>query len=234
MKKIFALIVIFGAISFSNAQFEVGTVPSELFDKNTFLDVSNYNDFETNVGKGLGFPRTNLITWEFITSDLGNFQFYKSAFDGLVVYNTGSGLTGATAATQGQQVSVEPGFYYFDNPTGNENSTDVSTGRWLSIGSVGGAAGAIKTREVIKTIPTNANTATVDLTVGDGGVGTGMAGVAVNQFIGAKIYNNTTGQLQMDASSSYVDGTAKILTTGNGFISQVLPAGTYKFVIEYK
>lgn len=229
MKNILFLIAVISSSAMFAQIRTNNSTNATITNQSAFLDASA-GTFSTSVnnGKGLAFPRTNLTTFTFERD--GNALAYSTRYDGMIVYNTATGNTPAAGAGIRSGIgsqAMTPGFYYFSNPTA---ASVVGNGRWLRMD---GADLGTKTREVIKTIEVGATTATVDLTSGDNS-GQGMAGVTVNQFIGAKIYNNATGQLQMDASSSYVDGTAKILTTGNGFISQVLPAGTYKFVIEYK
>ncbi|MBE9577576.1 fibrobacter succinogenes major paralogous domain-containing protein, partial [Flavobacterium proteolyticum] len=85
-----------------------------------------------SVGKGLVFPQTDLTTWTFDTSALDGINF-PTAFDGMIVYNTGSG---STLENQGQIVSVTPGFYYFSNPGATDN---ITNGRWIKFEA--GAAG---------------------------------------------------------------------------------------------
>jgi len=82
----------------------------------------------------LYFPRTDLTTWTFNTGLLDGITF-PTAFDGMIVYNVG---TGTTVSGHGQQVQVEPGFYYFYNPTGYD---DISTGMWLPFRGLSGATG---------------------------------------------------------------------------------------------
>ena len=104
-------------------------------DKNTFLDASGYTDLaDKSAVKGLNFPRTDLTKFKFNVSDLGNYQYSKTAFDGMIVYNIGTGTTGADKNTQGEQVNVEPGFYFFYHPTATEDTNNVSKGRWVRIG----------------------------------------------------------------------------------------------------
>lgn len=233
MKNIFYLIA-FGLFftSVSAQVYSSFPINPSITNSNVMLDGSTNFSAESgagaNQGKGIIIPSVNLVDFEFDLT-LRDGSTFPTYFDGMIVYNNTMGTTLVAGQRSSTATNVVPGFYYFSNPTGSTNDS-VSPGKWLALGS---SAISVKTREVIKTIEVGATTATVDLTTGDNS-GQGMAGVTVNQFIGAKIYNYATGQLQMDASSSYVDGTAKILTTGNGFISQVLPAGTYKFVIEYK
>lgn len=233
MKHILSFLFVVGFGFVSTAQvLSNQNVNSTITNSNVFLDASTNFSVESGtapyIGKGLVIPSVDLVNFEF-DLNLADGATFPTYFDGMIVYNGSQGTTETAGDRSSTATDVVPGFYYFSNPLGSDN-LNVTGGRWLPLGN---SSIATKTREVIKTIEVGATTATVDLTTGDNS-GQGMAGVTVNQFIGAKIYNNATGQLQMDASSSYVDGTAKILTTGNGFISQVLPAGTYKFVIEYK
>ncbi|MDY3337641.1 hypothetical protein PG279_00430 [Riemerella anatipestifer] len=116
------------------SQVNVGTNTNTLTNKNTFLDASGFTETAiSGTGKGLNFPRTNLTTFAFDTSDLGQYQYFKTGFDGLVVYNTATGKTGTNTATQGQQIDVTPGFYYFSNPTATEDTTNLSSGKWVRL-----------------------------------------------------------------------------------------------------
>ncbi|MDD3876499.1 MAG: hypothetical protein PHT69_07740 [Bacteroidales bacterium] len=103
-------------------------------NQNPFFDASTNHDpsvtFENSNNKGLVFPRTDLTQWEFKT-DLLDGSMFPTAFDGMIVYNVG---TGSTLTGQGQIVSVTPGFYYFYNPTG---TMDISDGYWIKLGSGG-------------------------------------------------------------------------------------------------
>lgn len=231
MKNIFNKLILLAVFVTFSASAQINTnfnTTASLTDTNFFMDASNFESLlNTSFGKGLGFPRTDLTTFTFDTAPI-DFSTIVSDFDGMVVYNSVLGNTGNTPATQGQMVAVSPGFYYFSNPG---NPGNVTNGRWVPIG---GAGNGIKTREVIKTINPGANTAIVNLNDGDAGAGSGMSAVTVNEFIGAKVYvNNVAKDLQMSATSGYNKGSNE-LTTGNGFMYQVLAPGTYRFVIEYK
>lgn len=224
--KTFIYTFIFFAGSYAGfAQvFTNGESSSQLGNSNYFLDATTFEGFPVSTGKLLGLPRVDLTLFEFNTQ-IADEDVVLSYFDGAIVYNSGAG---DTKLGEGIVVSVNPGYYYFSNPG---NPGNVTSGRWIPIGSA--ANNVVKTREVIKTIDPGETSATVDLTEGDAG-SQGMDGITVNEFLGAKIYKTVGGQLQMIATSSYEDGVEKILTTGNGLMYQVLPAGTYKFVIEYK
>ncbi|SIR03935.1 hypothetical protein SAMN05880574_1641, partial [Chryseobacterium sp. RU37D] len=84
-----------------------------------------------NFGKGLVFSDTDLTTFEFVTDSSTGVDFPRY-FDGMVVYNTGTGKT-MTGKSNLPSVStdVTPGFYYFYNPNnGNRNPSSITTGVW--------------------------------------------------------------------------------------------------------
>jgi len=105
-----------------------GTINASITTQNPFLDASSFFDLSvdpSSSGKGLVFPRTDLTSFSFTIDFLG-FGSFPTAFDGMIVYNTG---VGDTPANQGVAVtSVAPGFYYFSNPTG---TTTVTGGQWV-------------------------------------------------------------------------------------------------------
>ncbi|WP_155845053.1 hypothetical protein [Chryseobacterium daeguense] len=112
-----------------------GNVGNTINGSNAFLDVSKAfssasvidPSLTNNLGKGLVFSDTDLTKFEFILpSDATTFPKY---FDGMVVYNTGTGKT-KTGGNNLPSVStdVSPGFYYFYNPNGAGGS--VTTGVW--------------------------------------------------------------------------------------------------------
>ncbi len=135
MKKNQWLLIIFILFQsiLSHAQVNVGTNPDLVANRNSFLDASGFTFFDPTIGKGLVFPRADLTTWAFDLSDLGGYQYFMTGFDGMIVYNTATGLTGGNPETQGIQVSVSPGFYYFYNPNHTENDIDVSQGQWKPV-----------------------------------------------------------------------------------------------------
>ncbi|MCK0205020.1 DUF5977 domain-containing protein [Ornithobacterium rhinotracheale] len=117
------------------AQIKVPQKPEvSITDENPFLDASGYTDFENNVGKGIYFPETDLTTWEFKLDNVNpsNFSTY---FNGLLVFNKGTGQTISDPQKGGKQVNVVPGFYYFYNPKGVQNQS-VAEGSWLPISTV--------------------------------------------------------------------------------------------------
>lgn len=121
--------------TFVNAQINTqSAVNPTINQENPFLDASGYQRSPNNIGKGLYFPKTDLTTWEFKTSTInpGKFSTY---FDGMIVYNSGTGKTIADTAKGGKQVDVTPGFYYFKNPNQSAPRGSVANGEWVRLGS---------------------------------------------------------------------------------------------------
>lgn len=102
------------------------TISNSISNQNPFLDASTNFNSSANLGKGLVFPRTNLTTFTFKTTSLDGITF-PTAFDGMLVYNTG---TGNTLPGQGIVTAVTPGFYYFSNPNGVNS---IANGKWMKI-----------------------------------------------------------------------------------------------------
>jgi hypothetical protein len=201
------------------------TVTNGFTTENPFLDASSNFDptlsgSNTN-GKGLLFPATNLVNWVFSSLSLDGTLFPR-VYDGMIVYNIGTGNTPTTGNNSSTVTAVTPGFYFYSNPTGS-STLSVTAGRWLPLGGGSG----VKSKTVTVVVPANPTTATLAL-----GTGTITANEVVT-YLGAKVYDSTGANLVMTADSAY-DKATNLLTTGNGFAYQVLPAGTYQVVVEYR
>ena len=149
MKKIF---IFLGFVSFGEAALgQVGTsgIQSEFTTgSNVFLDASS--NFAVQVGgnpyegKGLVIPSVDLVNFEFDVDFVSSSQF-QTIFDGMVVYNNATGTTLTSGNRSAMAVNVTPGFYYFSNPSGYDEYTNisgdpqiaVSLGQWIRIGSGG-------------------------------------------------------------------------------------------------
>ncbi|MGO4906365.1 hypothetical protein [Flavobacterium sp. W20_MBD1_R3] len=200
-----------------------------------FIDASSNssNNLSTNIGKGLIYPRMDLTTFaSFSGSPVGIGTSYPSRFDGMIVYNIGTGNTLATAADA--IIAVTPGFWYYDN-----KSTAVKGGTWKSLGSTSSTS--------VKNI---ASTETVTLTSIDGkqvyaltgtftAVGTaatvtvatptGMTGYyKMTTFQGGKTFREGITSFSIDPLV-----TADNVVTGNGMYNEVYPAGVYSYTLEY-
>ncbi|MEC5393979.1 hypothetical protein [Bergeyella sp. RCAD1439] len=147
MKKILCVLSsVVSVVLFS--QINIQTTPNQTIPgESAFLDASGYVSFPNNVGKGLVFPRVDLTTFTFVTTTTTPAKF-RTAYDGMVVYNTGTGSTLDTPATAGIQTTVSPGFYYFYNPTG-ATTRNVTAGKWVRIGEA--AASTLKAADYTST-----------------------------------------------------------------------------------
>jgi len=135
-KLLAALLGIFISASvFAQLQVQGGSVGTgNINAENPFLDVSSSYDLSldaSSAGKGLVFPRADLTTWSFETANLyAGSAFFPSFFNGMIVYNTGTGNTPTTQVST--STAVTPGFYYFSNPAGADDY-DIANGKWIRI-----------------------------------------------------------------------------------------------------
>ena len=223
--KFYIAVFAFFSFGFVNAQVNSNEIiQNNVAGSNAFLDAStNFNSSASSsqsLGKGMVFPTTDLNAFRF-DIDAADGITLPSYFNGMIVYNIGTGSTADPLLTTQTSGLVE-GFYYFSNPTG-EIDGNITSGVWKRLG--GGSD--VKSKEVTVVVPANPTTATLDL---------GTSVIAANEvtsFLGAKIYDSTGENLVMTADSAYNKST-NLLTTGNGIMYQVLPAGTYKVVVDYK
>lgn len=227
MKKQIAILsaLLVSVVSYSQIKVQSG-LTSTISRENPFLDASAYNQAGASVGKGLAFPRTDLRTFKFKIDQLGQYQNFLSAFDGMIVYNTGTGVTGADKNTQGEQVYVEPGFYFFYHPTATEDTNNVSKGRWVRIGDSFGAT------------PTYVAVGTFVHDGGNSAILTNMPNAsefkAIKSIIIRRIDDNGNllGGVTATTLYSYDDVTKKAVF-GQGVISTPIPAGNYEYIIQY-
>jgi hypothetical protein len=86
----------------------------------------------TNQGKGMLYPRVDLVNYTAM-SHAGPFNASNNPnyFDGLLVFNTATGIAGIGAD------SVFPGYYYYRNTT-----TTANGGHWVSLKGIVGTTGA--------------------------------------------------------------------------------------------
>ncbi|WPC11748.1 hypothetical protein LEQ04_01105 [Riemerella anatipestifer] len=93
-----------------------------------FMDASSSPDWNSsiNLGKGLIFPRVDLVQLTALSSvGSGGPANYPTRMDGMLVYNVGTGRSGLGG------VDVVPGFYYYEN-----KSTTLNGGTWKPMGRV--------------------------------------------------------------------------------------------------
>ena len=202
-----------------------------------FIDGSSaitYNPFN-GAGKGILFPSTDLTNINaadvFDSGTVGTAAYNPNYYDGLVVYNTG---TGAVTGEMGSgSPDVAPGFYYYANPT----RTAWDGGTWTSMGGGAGGANVSDTPTTSATINgeeelvvrvegvADGNTTHLDLSAA---LTTGTVGT----FRLAKIFNATTGAAIMEATGAY-DSVNNTVVTGNGMMNFLLDSGTYTVELYY-
>lgn len=210
----------------ANAQLKTNNATTAVIGgESVFLDASSFTS--GNIGKGMNFPRTNLTTFTFVSGTTSALKF-PTAYDGLVVYNTATGTT-----ISGTPVAVTPGFYYFKNTGG---TTNPATGVWTPIGGANNVD--------IKTTETTTNTLVNGSQVY--GIKGAFTASGTSAFVSVPVPAGMTGLYKMTifkpgGSTVFATGVQTFniasstnnVVTGEGMITQVYPAGTYDYVLEY-
>jgi len=245
MRKFFAYMFLIGILTISSLKAQVLTYfnpTNALGGQNAFIDAST--NFDSSIGsnilgKGLIYPRTDLTQWSFVTDMLDGI-FMPTYFDGMIVFNTGTGNTPTTGNNPTASTYVTPGFYYFSNPG---LVTDYKTGQWKPIGggattlgwNVGGNAGTTAGTNFIGTTDdvdiifkrnnVLAGLLNVNLLSTSFGVNSLANNVAMaNTALGYEsLYSNSTGQSNLaagyDALYSNVDGNQNAAIGNNSLTS---------------
>ena len=214
-----------------------GTPSNALVSENAFIDASTNFDYSVGSntqGKGLVFPRTNLTTWTFKTSSLDGI-FLPTYFDGMIVYNSGTGNSATGTNNPSTATAVTPGFYYFSNPNGAANG-NVTGGTWTPLVDGSSLVKNVTSTEVA--LPTKVNgaqlyaingtfTATGSSTAVSVTVPAGMTGYyTLVTYQNGKTFRKEIYSFDIATSTDNV-------ICGTGAFSEVLPAGTYNYVLEY-
>lgn len=216
--------------SIAFAQINLTTNPDVLNIPNgtPFLDASSAYDErnvgDNNIGKGLVFPRVDLINFEFNTDQPDGANVLPTYYDGMIVYNVGSGTTLTGEKRSSTPTAVTPGFYYFYNP----NTPDsVTTGKWIRID--GGASTSVATGNVA-TGTFNHDGSTKAIL---GNMPTDLK--AITSIKIARIDDNGAlleGGVVSTTFYSY-DKATKTIAFGQGAMSTSMPKGNYSYTIEY-
>ncbi|MGU3376347.1 hypothetical protein [Chryseobacterium sp. M5A1_1a] len=252
MKKI-VLFSIFCFLSSNLSHAQIATnqqTVATITDENAFMDASSNFDISANssntIGKGLVYPRTNLTTWVFKTDNVDGINF-PTGFDGMIVYNTGTGNTLTGTNNPSAASTVAPGFYYFSNPIAAGSTTGsaaVTTGRWVPIGGTNPkvtiGTTEVTTNTIINVSPgvdkqvyaikgsfaANGTSTTVNIPSPSG----------MTSLYGITIYKTTgTGNKVVYSRDlySYNIGATANAVTGSPSMSVVYPLDTYDYVLEY-
>ena len=207
-----------------------------------FIDGSSnpgYNSAAANyAGKGILFPSMDLTVAlggaPFDNTSVGETNYNPNFYDGLVVYNTGTG-----AVTMGTSAAdVAPGFYYYSNP----GATTWTSGTWTPMGGGGSGGAAIATDTPVETgVTINGSPEKVVRLSGmaDGmsthiDLGTGvLAANAVSVFRKAIVYDSSTGNVVSVSTGDY-NTTTNTFVTSAGLMNYLLPSGTYNVELYYE
>ena len=124
--KILITIFLLSFVNYGFSQIKINSNSStgNSFNSTAFLDAASSIAWNStaNEGKGLIFPRANLILMTTLIPSNSLATNNPNKFDGMVVFNTATG----TAAIGG--TSVIPGFYYYRN-----TSATINGGIWVSM-----------------------------------------------------------------------------------------------------
>lgn len=187
----------------------------------------------TNIGKGFAFPKVDLSV--LILTNNGSYLSSNNPnkFDGTVVYNT---VTSATTAS-GISVAVSPGFYYFSNP--NKSLPLVTTalgGMWIAMGN-----------NVVKNITATEIATAISIdgapvyaikgqftTILDSAVTTIVPPTGITGMYRITIFKGTSSMVFAPSVHSFdFTKTVDNVVTGDTIFTQVYPAGTYQYTLEY-
>ena len=246
--KFFYFLILFFItnIEINGQVFSLGTIKSQYSSNNAFMDAAT--NFDTDLtgsninGKGFVFPRTDLTSWVFLTNDLDD-GYIPTSYDGMIVYNTGTGNSPSGGNNPTTSTAVTPGFYYFSNPTITAFDTpSIIQGEWKPLGSEGSPK-----IHITENTPTETNLVTVDATMEKVISITGTAdGITTHMDLGTTVLPkdtvinfrkaiicDSTGTQVLVATGSYDTATNKFVT-GNGMMNYCLPAATnYKVELYY-
>jgi len=224
-----------------------GSLTQQYNSANVFLDAATSYDptfsFDNNNGKGLLFSRTDLTKWVFDVAVLDGILI-PTAYDGMIVYNVGTGNTPTTGNNPTTSTDVTPGFYYFSNTSVDPNffNPTITQGEWKPLGSAGSPKIHITENTPTETNLVTANTATekvISITGTADGITTHidlgttvLPKDTVINFRKAIICDNTGNQVLV-ATGSYDSATNKFVT-GNGMMNYLLPAANdYKVELYF-
>lgn len=223
----------------SSAQVHINNgVLTGINNSNVLIDGST--SFSTEIGgapyqgKGIVLPSVDLVNFEFDISfaDGATFPTY---FDGMLVYNNATGSTLITGDRSSTATAVTPGFYYFSNPNGAANG-NITAGVWTALGGGSGASKEVTSTESTSGLKVNgAQVYSITGTFEASGSSTavsvtvpaGMTGYySMVTYKDGKTFRSTIYSFDIASSTNNV-------ICGTGVFSEVLPAGTYSYVLEY-
>lgn len=232
---LFCGILFFSINTFSQVNY-YGSPSNALVGENAFIDASSNFDYSVgsnNQGKGLVFPRTNLTTWTFNTGSLDGI-FLPTYFDGMIVYNSGTGNSATGTNNPSTATAVTPGFYYFSNPNGAANG-NVTGGVWTAVGASASAKNVTSTEVALNTKINGVQLYAINGSFTANGTSTAVTvtkPTGMSGYYSMVIYKDGKTFRNGIYSFDTTQATSNVIT-GSGSFSEVLPAGTYSYVLEY-
>jgi hypothetical protein len=151
----------------------------------------------------------------------------------MVVYNTATGTTLTTGIRPSTATAVTPGFYYFSNPNGVANG-NVTAGVWTAM--AGATAKDVTSTEIALSTKINgAQLYAINGTFTASGTSPSVSVTVPSGMTG--YYSFITYQngktFRREIYSFDTASSTNNVICGNGIYSEVLPAGTYNYVLEY-
>tara|TARA_B110000908_G_scaffold141664_1_gene169434 strand:- start:489 stop:1262 length:774 start_codon:yes stop_codon:yes gene_type:complete len=249
--KILAVLFTLFSISLDAQILSNGVTQSGYNNNNLFFDAStNYDPkitLDNNNGKGLLFPRTDLTNWTWLLDDMNNGggATLPTAYDGMIVYNTGTGNTPSGGSNPTTSTAVTPGFYYFSNPNVNPDlfNPTITQGQWTPLGSGRTSVVEISEGSSAETNIVTANSTiekVISLTGAADGTSTHIDLTETTDFPANTVVNfrkaiicDNSGNLLLVATGDYNTST-NTFVTGNGMMNVLLQAATdYKVELYY-
>lgn len=238
-----AFMLVVNTVSIAQVRIVNSLSNTTALNSSAFIDASSNvtTNATTNIGKGLVYPRMDLTKFvSFSGTPVGLGASYPGRYDGMQVYNTGTGKTLSSASTN--IVDVVPGFWYYNN-----KSASVTGGTWTEIGNVlknittetevatafsvdGFAVYATK-----GTFITDGTTATTTI-VPPPGI-TGVYRITIYKTEVSSDLSTLNNLISRRLSSEVYEFNLSLpfnnVVTGNYPFSEVYPAGTYNYTLEY-
>jgi hypothetical protein len=227
MKKILLLLTIISFSSIITAQVKVNqnAANSAINTSSAFMDASSSPLWNgtTNQGKGMLYPRVDLVNYTAM-SHAGPFNASNNPnyFDGLLVFNTATGVAGIGAD------SVFPGYYYYRNTT-----TTANGGHWVSLKGIKGDDGTVGPVGPQGVQGIDGKNALIKTTAEPTGSNCAVGGTKIETGIDA----NSNGILEIsevdNTQTTYVCGSSTGTGVGYGFSNMQVyaTAGTYTFTV---
>lgn len=234
MKKIYIIISILFFNFIAVAQIRtIGGSPTLVSTSSAFLDASSSSTYDatTNSAKGIAFPRVDLTTFTFL-GVTGSSSSFRNRYDGFIVYNTatsGVALAGSTTGT------LSRGFWYYNNSAAGVGAGTTTGGTWTPLASGSLTKDVTSTEISLSTKINGAQLYAINGTFTASGtspsvsvtVPSGMTGYySLITYQNGKTFRREIYSFDTASSTNNV-------ICGNGIYSEVLPAGTYNYVLEY-